>query len=198
VVRASTKDLLWEADQGREYPMKRREFIRNVAAAGAGALMFRSTPGIFAQTVPGRIEILMDEPLGTISPNIYGHFAENLSGVIYDGIWVGENSKVPNVGGIRKELVDEMKTINPSIVRFPGAVSRIATIGATESDLSTNARDGRISGMAERRLGLPTHTAMIQIASGRTSLYSSAGRSGLNLISQPTCVAARPGVQPLD
>jgi alpha-N-arabinofuranosidase len=62
----------------------------------------------------------MDEPLGTISPNIYGHFAENLSGVIYDGIWVGENSKVPNIGGIRKELVDEMRKISPPIVRFPG------------------------------------------------------------------------------
>lgn len=66
------------------------------------------------------IEVLLDEPLGTISPNIYGHFAENLSGVIYDGIWVGENSKVPNLGGIRKELVDEMRKIKPPIVRFPG------------------------------------------------------------------------------
>src|SRR5437879_12145460 len=100
--------------------MKRREFIRNIAAAGVGVLVFRSTPKIFAQAVPERIEILMDEPLGTISPNIYGHFTENLSGVIYDGIWVGENSKVPNVGGIRKELIDEMKKINPAIVRFPG------------------------------------------------------------------------------
>ncbi|HTT18223.1 MAG TPA: alpha-L-arabinofuranosidase C-terminal domain-containing protein [Candidatus Binatia bacterium] len=100
--------------------MRRREFIRNVAAAGAGLLVFRSTPKAFAQTVEGRIEVLIDEPLGTISPNIYGHFTENLSGVVYDGIWVGENSKVPNVGGIRKELVDEMRKISPPVVRFPG------------------------------------------------------------------------------
>ena len=100
--------------------MRRREFIRNAAAAGAGLLMFRSDPRGLAQTVGGRIEILLDEPLGTISPNIYGHFSENLSGVIYDGIWVGENSKVPNVAGIRKELVDEMRKISPPIVRFPG------------------------------------------------------------------------------
>jgi alpha-N-arabinofuranosidase len=46
--------------------------------------------------------VLTNEPLGTISPNIYGHFTENLSGVVYDGIWVGPNSKVPNVDGIRK------------------------------------------------------------------------------------------------
>jgi alpha-N-arabinofuranosidase len=100
--------------------MRRREFIRNAAAAGTGLLVFRLAPRGLAQTVAGRIEIVMDEPLGTISPNIYGHFTENLSGVIYDGIWVGENSKVPNIGGIRKELVDEMRKISPPIVRFPG------------------------------------------------------------------------------
>lgn len=100
--------------------MRRREFLRNAAVAGAGLLVFRSGFKAFAQTATGRIEILMDEPLGTISPNIYGHFTENLSGVIYDGIWVGENSKVPNIGGIRKELVDEMRKINPPVVRFPG------------------------------------------------------------------------------
>ena len=100
--------------------MKRREFLRNVAAAGAGMLVFKSAPAMFSQTAGGRIEVLMDEPLGAISPNIYGHFVENLSGVIYDGIWVGENSKVPNIGGIRKELVEEMRKIGPPIVRFPG------------------------------------------------------------------------------
>jgi alpha-N-arabinofuranosidase len=58
--------------------------------------------------------------LGTISPDIYGHFAENLGGVIYDGIWVGENSKVPNLNGIRKELVEEMRKIKAPVVRYPG------------------------------------------------------------------------------
>ena len=67
-----------------------------------------------------RIEVLLGESLGTISPNIYGHFAENLGGVIYDGIWVGENSKVPNVNGIRKELIDEMRKIKAPVVRYPG------------------------------------------------------------------------------
>ncbi len=60
------------------------------------------------------------EPLGTISPNIYGHFVENLSGVIYDGIWVGENSRIPNVNGVRKELVEEMRKIKAPVVRYPG------------------------------------------------------------------------------
>jgi alpha-N-arabinofuranosidase len=67
-----------------------------------------------------RIEVLTAEPIGTIAPEIYGHFAEHLGGVIYDGIWVGEKSKIPNIGGIRKSLVDAMKKIKPGLVRWPG------------------------------------------------------------------------------
>ena len=101
----------------------RRQFIRN-GLLGSGALLLAKFPPLARGTVSSqadsRIEILADEPLGTISPNIYGHFTENLSGVIYDGIWVGRNSKVPNVGGIRKELVEQMRRIKPPVVRFPG------------------------------------------------------------------------------
>jgi alpha-N-arabinofuranosidase len=102
--------------------MKRRDFLRTSAAAAAAglAMVSKYSPRAFAQSPDARIEVLLDEPLGTISPNIYGHFTENLSGVIYDGIWVGEDSKVPHVKGIRKELVDEMRKIKPPIVRFPG------------------------------------------------------------------------------
>jgi len=99
--------------------MKRREFLRNSAVA-AGVLVFRSSPLSFAQGADAHIEILLDETLGEISPNTYGHFVENLSGVVYDGIWVGEKSKVPNINGIRKDLIDEMRKIKPPIVRFPG------------------------------------------------------------------------------
>jgi alpha-N-arabinofuranosidase len=101
--------------------MKRRDFIRTASVAAAGfSLTSKFSRDVFAQSADARVEILLDELLGTISPNIYGHFAENLSGVIYDGIWVGEDSKVPNIHGIRKELVDEMRKIHPPIVRFPG------------------------------------------------------------------------------
>ena len=100
----------------------RREFLRN-SMMGASALVFaRSAPYVFGAGSPAdsRIEILLNEPLGTISPEIYGHFTEHLGGVIYDGIWVGENSKVPNVNGLRKELVDEMKKIKAPVIRYPG------------------------------------------------------------------------------
>ena len=63
---------------------------------------------------------MLGKELGTISPNIYGLFTENLSCVIYDGIWVGKNSKVPNIDGIRTELIEQMRRIKPAVVRFPG------------------------------------------------------------------------------
>lgn len=103
--------------------IRRREFLRN-SLAGAGAVLaartFSAVSWADSNTSDSRIEVLADEPLGIISSDIYGHFVENLSGVVYDGIWVGPKSKVPNVDGIRKELIDEMRKIKPSVVRFPG------------------------------------------------------------------------------
>lgn len=99
----------------------RRTFIRTAVAGTAGVLLSRPlrTAGAAARS-DSRIEVLLDETLGTISPNIYGHFAEHLGGVIYDGIWVGPNSKIPNEGGIRKELVEHMRKIKPPVLRYPG------------------------------------------------------------------------------
>lgn len=69
-----------------------------------------------------RNEIILDfsQSRGTISPMIYGHFAEHIGGVFYDGLWVGENSRVENVRGFRKELVDSFRKINPPVLRWPG------------------------------------------------------------------------------
>lgn len=91
--------------------MNRREFVLSGVALMAARISSAASP---------RIEILPKEPIGDISPNIYGHFAEHLGGCIYNGIWVGENSKVPNVGGIRKALVDSLKQLNPPVIRWPG------------------------------------------------------------------------------
>ncbi|HEY8205808.1 MAG TPA: alpha-L-arabinofuranosidase C-terminal domain-containing protein [Pyrinomonadaceae bacterium] len=108
--------------------MKRRDFL--IAGTTGGAILLGSRRRSleldwrriipFAAAVDSRIEVLIDEPVGTIAPEIYGHFAEHLGAVIYDGIWVGENSKIANIGGIRKSLVDAMKKIRPGLVRWPG------------------------------------------------------------------------------
>ena len=56
----------------------------------------------------------------TISPLIYSHFTEELGAVIYDGVWVGENSKIANTGGIRTALIEKMRQIKAPAVRWPG------------------------------------------------------------------------------
>ncbi len=67
-----------------------------------------------------KISVRTDEVIGTIDPNIYGHFTEHIGGVVYDGIWVGPESDIPNIRGIRKELVDYMKRIDAPVIRWPG------------------------------------------------------------------------------
>jgi alpha-N-arabinofuranosidase len=85
--------------------------------AGAACLLKNSG---FADGQETKIEILLKEPLGTISPNIYGHFIEHLGTVIYDGVWVGENSQIPHVGGIRRQLIDALRAIKSPVIRWPG------------------------------------------------------------------------------
>jgi alpha-N-arabinofuranosidase len=100
--------------------MNRREFLSHSALAGAGLALTRNLGWSQSQAAPARIDVLVNEPVGTIAPEIYGHFTEHLGGVIYDGVWVGEGSKVANVGGIRKALVDRLKEIHAPVIRWPG------------------------------------------------------------------------------
>src|ERR1700687_6154270 len=94
--------------------MQRRQFLKSAALASSALLFGRQMS--LAAPMDSRVEVLLDEPIGTISPNIYGQFTEHLGGVIYDGIWVGENSAVPNVKAIRKRLVEEMRKIQAPVV----------------------------------------------------------------------------------
>src|SRR5215471_2786504 len=55
-----------------------------------------------------------------INRNIFGQFAEHLGHGIYEGIWVGPDSTVPNTRGIRKDVVAALKAIKVPNVRWPG------------------------------------------------------------------------------
>lgn len=94
--------------------LSRRNFVHTLAG-GAALLGARS-----ARAADSRIEILTGEPVGRISPDLYGHFTEHIGGVVYDGIWVSENSKIPNNGGIRKQLTDSLRKIGAPVIRWPG------------------------------------------------------------------------------
>jgi alpha-N-arabinofuranosidase len=94
----------------------RRNFLRS--AAGAGLAAWAGVRPLQAAEV--EIELDPAQPGPTINPHIYGHFIEHLGGVIYDGIWVGRNAKLPNVDGIRQRFVDDLKRIGAPNLRWPG------------------------------------------------------------------------------
>ena len=58
--------------------------------------------------------------LGTIAPEIYGHFSEHLGRCIYEGLYVGENSEIPNVNGMRTDVVEALKELQVPVLRWPG------------------------------------------------------------------------------
>jgi alpha-N-arabinofuranosidase len=99
--------------------MERRSFLKAAAATTAAALFFGKRTAL-SQQPDSHIEILIDEPIGTIAPEIYGHFTEHLGSVIYDGIYVGEGSKIANTHGLRSALIDKMRAIHAPVVRWPG------------------------------------------------------------------------------
>ena len=57
---------------------------------------------------------------GKINKEIYGHFSEHLGRCIYEGIYVGEDSSIPNVNGMRTDVVDALKEIKVPVHRWPG------------------------------------------------------------------------------
>lgn len=67
-------------------------------------------------------QIILNADLGkdTISRHIYGHFAEHLGRCVYDGFYVGDNSKIPNVKGMRSDIVAALKKMKIPNLRWPG------------------------------------------------------------------------------
>lgn len=55
-----------------------------------------------------------------INPDIYGQFAEQLGTGINGGIWVGEDSSIPNVRGFRRDVVEALQKLKVPVVRWPG------------------------------------------------------------------------------
>jgi alpha-N-arabinofuranosidase len=60
------------------------------------------------------------KPGPVINKNIYGQFAEHLGRCIYEGIWVGEDSKIPNTKGYRNDVIAALKNLSVPVLRWPG------------------------------------------------------------------------------
>src|SRR5437868_4191976 len=55
-----------------------------------------------------------------IAPEIYGQFSEQLGEGITGGIWVGEDSSIPNIRGYRRDVVEALKELHVPVLRWPG------------------------------------------------------------------------------
>lgn len=91
----------------------RRAFILGfLMAICAGA------PVIVAQ----KVQLLVDvsKSGAKIDRNIFGQFAEHLGHGVYEGIWVGPDSTIPNTRGIRNDVVAALKALKVPNVRWPG------------------------------------------------------------------------------
>ncbi len=99
--------------------------IRRAAVSSFAVIALAAWAGRAAATgaePPGadRLVIDADRNGGTISRHIYGHFSEHLGRCIYGGVWVGEGSPIPNLRGIRADVVAALKKIRIPNLRWPG------------------------------------------------------------------------------
>lgn len=66
------------------------------------------------------VVVVPDEPLGTISPYLHGQFAEHLGKCSNEGLWVGPDSAIPNTNGLRNDVLDALRQLRVSMLRWPG------------------------------------------------------------------------------
>lgn len=82
------------------------------------------TTATLAATDTGTAQVTVQvdtaRPGAVIDRHIYGQFAEHLGTGIYGGIWVGENSSIPNIHGYRSDVVAALKKIHVPVIRWPG------------------------------------------------------------------------------
>ena len=66
-----------------------------------------------------RIKIDTDRQIGEVNPLLFGNFAEHLGRVIYGGIYE-EGSKLSDKDGYRKDVMQAVKDLNVTLMRWPG------------------------------------------------------------------------------
>jgi alpha-N-arabinofuranosidase len=93
----------------------------NVRKLLAAACLSVATVGFAQSTAPtATLAIDANKPGPVINKNIYGHFAEHLGRCIYEGIWVGPDSPIPNTRGIRNDVLAALKNLHLPVLRWPG------------------------------------------------------------------------------
>jgi alpha-N-arabinofuranosidase len=89
----------------------------SVVKSGVLALAMLATAPVFAAVT---IDIDPAKPGAVINKNVYGQFAEHLGTGVYEGMWVGPKSDIPNTRGWRNDVVGALKRLHVPLVRWPG------------------------------------------------------------------------------
>src|SRR5207249_869707 len=92
--------------------------VRSLLAGLSLLAVAMAAPAAAAQKVALFIDV--SKPGPKIDRNLFGQFAEHLGHGVYEGIWVGPDSKIPNTRGIRNDVVAALKAIKVPNVRWPG------------------------------------------------------------------------------
>jgi alpha-N-arabinofuranosidase len=93
---------------------------RLFAVAALGVVFTAIAPAADTVGPLARLSLDAGKPGPVINRNVYGHFTEHLGRCVYEGIWVGENSPIPNTRGIRHDVVAALKKLNAPQIRWPG------------------------------------------------------------------------------
>jgi alpha-N-arabinofuranosidase len=95
--------------------------FKSLQALGRTAVFaFFSVTAVLAADEPVQISIDTAQAGVKIDRNIFGQFAEHLGRGVYEGVWVGPDSTIPNTRGIRKDVVAALRAIRVPNVRWPG------------------------------------------------------------------------------
>ena len=86
----------------------------------AVTMMTAVAPAAAQAPLEASVTIDLDEPGATIEPAVYGQFAEHLGTGIYEGVWVGPDSPIPNTNGYRNDVMAALKRLNIPVIRWPG------------------------------------------------------------------------------
>ena len=92
------------------HSLSRRQFIAGTAAMAASALVPKRLFGSSAAAIQ-RVTINTAAEIGLVKPEFHGHFIEHLGSCVYGGLWVGKNSRIPNIDGYRKQAVEYLKEL---------------------------------------------------------------------------------------
>lgn len=98
--------------------MKIDSVVGKFALAGVMAAAFAAEAGAAMREY--KIQMRPEESRDTISRMVYGQFAEHLGSCVYEGIWVGEDSPIPNTKGYRNDALEALRQLHVPVLRWPG------------------------------------------------------------------------------